>query len=542
MRIINNIAICLLIAFPLWAGTSAKEEAVGSLSGSSSSGKLQVEAFAGLPWVTVSKAGSVSEQPCSPAIYGSKGVFNRIPCYLQLETLTIPPGEQFTAGCYLDMSGTGIFLGGYNFILKWDTTQVSYLGFSVENEGNFKDPRVNDQRISGGELIFTEAVAEGDSGLIKLLDVSMQCLEVPDSTESSLDLRVISMSAARTYQNLLGLVDISPVTVLITEVTSEDISAPIIELTSRFEDTPDTTGPYVISTKVNDENLSGVFLFYRSQGEEEYHSVEMSEDEQLFSGSIPGQLVGTIIEYYIRAEDSYENVSFDPPDYESEPYRFEIIGPSITCDFNGDGNVSIADVISLLIFQRTNPGDLKADFNQNGISNIADAISLLLAMRDGSCPDAAVMLSSVVEDGNSLVTRIEGLTKTDIEYIERMMVQMNLTSEEDALFRLALYGEQGQSCLPKAFSLGQNNPNPFNPATTISYSIPEGGSVRVTLKIYDLRGRLVRSLFDELRQPGSFSVFWDGKDNVGHQVSSGVYLYRMQARDFVQTRKMVLLK
>ena len=57
-----------------------------------------------------------------------------------------------------------------------------------------------------------------------------------------------------------------------------------------------------------------------------------------------------------------------------------------------------------------------------------------------------------------------------------------------------------------------------------------------------MRGRLVRTLVDEVREPGTYTVFWDGKDEAGRQVSSGVYLYRMKATDFVQTRKMVLLK
>jgi FlgD Ig-like domain/Cohesin domain/Two component regulator propeller len=96
--------------------------------------------------------------------------------------------------------------------------------------------------------------------------------------------------------------------------------------------------------------------------------------------------------------------------------------------------------------------------------------------------------------------------------------------------------------LPKAFALEQNTPNPFNPTTTISYSIPEGNAARVTLKIYDLRGQLVRNLLDRNLAPGTHSIFWDGTDESGHELSSGVYLYRMRSRDFVQTRKMVLLK
>jgi len=92
------------------------------------------------------------------------------------------------------------------------------------------------------------------------------------------------------------------------------------------------------------------------------------------------------------------------------------------------------------------------------------------------------------------------------------------------------------------FSLAQNVTNPFNPATTISYSVPEGASERITLKVYDLRGRLVRTLVEGIRGAGTYSVYWDGTDESGRQVSSGVYLYRMQAGEFIQSRKMVLLK
>jgi len=137
---------------------------------------------------------------------------------------------------------------------------------------------------------------------------------------------------------------------------------------------------------------------------------------------------------------------------------------------------------------------------------------------------------------------MQNLSAEDIEYLERMLARMNLTPEQEAAFLLALYGEAGAARLPKVFSLAQNSPNPFNPATTISYSVPEGASVHVTLKVYNIRGTLVRTLVDVVREPGRYTVFWDGTDEAGRQVSSGVYFYRMIAGDFVQTRKMVLLK
>ncbi len=137
------------------------------------------------------------------------------------------------------------------------------------------------------------------------------------------------------------------------------------------------------------------------------------------------------------------------------------------------------------------------------------------------------------------------LTDSDIKYLEKMLDRLNLTSEEESIIRQALNGTGTtgtRPILPKAFTLGQNAPNPFNPSTTIRYTVPEGNQEYVTLKVYDLRGQLVRTLVDRFVESGAYSVIWDGTDETGRDVSSGVYFYRMKAGDFVQTRKMVLLK
>jgi hypothetical protein len=97
--------------------------------------------------------------------------------------------------------------------------------------------------------------------------------------------------------------------------------------------------------------------------------------------------------------------------------------------------------------------------------------------------------------------------------------------------------------LPRAFSLSQNYPNPFNPSTTIVYTVSEGqGHVPVNLQIYNLRGQLVKTIVDETQGPGRYAVRWDGVDHRGREVSSGVYLYKIQAGKFVSTKKAVLLK
>ncbi|MBN2288923.1 MAG: T9SS type A sorting domain-containing protein [Candidatus Glassbacteria bacterium] len=217
--------------------------------------------------------------------------------------------------------------------------------------------------------------------------------------------------------------------------------------------------------------------------------------------------------------------------------------PTLACDFNEDGKINIADVISLLLFQRANPGDLKGDYNGDGKANISDAIAMLIQIMNQTCPGSSVLLASAGQDGYLEVSRIADLTREEIDYVEQMMSRMDLTEEQEAAFRVALYGKAAAASLPKAFALGQNSPNPFNPATTISYSVPEGQSaVRVRLEVFDIRGRLVQVLVDEAREAGTYHVLWDGTDSGGRHLASGVYLYRIHSGEFVKTRKMVLLK
>ncbi len=94
--------------------------------------------------------------------------------------------------------------------------------------------------------------------------------------------------------------------------------------------------------------------------------------------------------------------------------------------------------------------------------------------------------------------------------------------------------------LPSRFALGRNYPNPFNPMTNIKYSVAHTG--KVSLQVYDLAGRLVRTLVDDKVVQGHHAAIWDGTDNKGKTVASGAYYYRLSAPGFTQNRKMVLLK
>jgi hypothetical protein len=97
-----------------------------------------------------------------------------------------------------------------------------------------------------------------------------------------------------------------------------------------------------------------------------------------------------------------------------------------------------------------------------------------------------------------------------------------------------------QATLPIGFSLEQNYPNPFNPTTTIEYALPKQSTV--VLQIYNIAGQEVRTLVDEIQGAGQYRVVWDGTDDNGRSVGSGIYLSRITAGDYSQVRKMMMLK
>ena len=94
--------------------------------------------------------------------------------------------------------------------------------------------------------------------------------------------------------------------------------------------------------------------------------------------------------------------------------------------------------------------------------------------------------------------------------------------------------------LPKEFALHNNYPNPFNPVTNIVYDIPE--ATDVTLEIYNVMGQRVRTLAQGNHEPGRYQIVWSATNDIGQALSSGMYIYRIQAGDFVSVKKLVLMK
>lgn len=124
------------------------------------------------------------------------------------------------------------------------------------------------------------------------------------------------------------------------------------------------------------------------------------------------------------------------------------------------------------------------------------------------------------------------LSTEDVAISQAMFVYSGVPSTEDET-------SAGET-LPTKFVLFQNYPNPFNAGTEIKFNLPL--RTRVALKIFNIRGELVRTLVDEDRAPGQYCIPWDGADEHASPVASGIYMYRIQTPEWQTSRKLTLVK
>jgi len=94
--------------------------------------------------------------------------------------------------------------------------------------------------------------------------------------------------------------------------------------------------------------------------------------------------------------------------------------------------------------------------------------------------------------------------------------------------------------MPYDYNLSNNYPNPFNPSTTINYTLRISSHVEIS--IYNLIGQKINTLVSDIKSAGEHTVVWDGSDSFGKQVPTGIYFYQLRTADFVETRKMLRLK
>ena len=201
-------------------------------------------------------------------------------------------------------------------------------------------------------------------------------------------------------------------------------------------------------------------------------------------------------------------------------------------DINGDGSVNVLDLIVIASELGNEGQDLTADVNRDEVVSILDLI-LAAGMFDGAAaapsakPQAPETLTAVEVQG--------WLTNARSLEVKDLIMKRGIIVLEQLLAALT----------PRETELLANYPNPFNPETWIPYRLAEDAFV--TLTIYDKVGRVVRTLevghrIASAYESRSKAVHWDGRNNLGEQVASGVYFYTLTAGDFSATRKMLIRK
>jgi len=149
----------------------------------------------------------------------------------------------------------------------------------------------------------------------------------------------------------------------------------------------------------------------------------------------------------------------------------------------------------------------------------------------------AVIIVRVEHDGRVGYTFLE-VSQFNLEYwrgnteLGEYEIRVNLNNVVSV--------SRDERSVPSEFSLKQNYPNPFNASTQIEYELPS--RAQVILKIYDLLGREIRTLVEASQNAGNHAAVWDGKNDAGQELSSGLYVYKLSAGNHVRTKKLLLLK
>ncbi len=185
-----------------------------------------------------------------------------------------------------------------------------------------------------------------------------------------------------------------------------------------------------------------------------------------------------------------------------------------------ESNVVEPGILKLLVF------DLEGESISKGegdIVNVEFTVS----------PDASLGGVSPLE-----IIFTEDNTNTTLADLDRLAIKS--LQIKDGAITIGQSEEADGEGIPGSSSLLQNFPNPWNPSTVIKYHIAQDG--HVNLSIYNIAGQLVRNLVDDTKKAGKYDVQWDGKDNSGRVVTSGVYFYKIAAENFKSTRKMILLR
>ena len=248
-------------------------------------------------------------------------------------------------------------------------------------------------------------------------------------------------------------------------------------------------------------------------------------------GPDPGTNTVTVSVTGIEAEQSVSATAEPPP---------------IPEDVNRDEVVNILDLVAVAANLGDEGADLMSDVNGDGVVNILDLVLVAGALGNAAAAAPSALYRDLERDflSSSLSARLIAPTRAKVAHWLAQAQSLDLTDATTQMGVLVL--EQLMAALtPEETLLLPNYPNPFNPETWIPYQLSR--DAEVTLTIYDANGLMVRrlelghQLVGYYRNRGN-AVYWDGRNDLGERVASGVYFYHLAAGDISATRKMLILK
>ena len=245
------------------------------------------------------------------------------------------------------------------------------------------------------------------------------------------------------------------------------------------------------------------------------------------------------------------NINSDPlfTDADDGDYTLQPGSPCIdagTADVDGDGDEDITDYFGTA----PDMGAFEFFTAVTGLQYYIDGSSVTLwwdPIADAQYYNVERSTDShfttdVVSDYSADAFYTDDGLEWDTEYFYRVSAYAGYWTDYSNVISVTLefVGIADGDGIPETYAVHQNYPNPFNPVTTLRYDLPEDGMVNIT--IYNMMGRQVKTLINDQQTAGYRSTQWNATNDAGSPVSAGIYLYMIQAGEFRQTKKMVLLK
>ena len=289
----------------------------------------------------------------------------------------------------------------------------------------------------------------------------------------------------------------------------------------------------------------GATFFQRGTIENRFGQIKGLSSARLSEDGVSG--TGTLLSVTFTAKargqtrlklDNFQLAAITGKSIDAGPHEIVVTveGEQTLGDVNRDGQVSILDMVLVARhFGKTVPANSEVDLNGDGVINVLDLILVSQNMGKSNGLAAPSLLS--VDDIHGLAPAI----------IQAWIEQAQLEDDGSIVFQEGIANLQRllASLIPEETVLLANYPNPFNPETWIPYQLSE--PAEVTLRIYSVNGVLVRTLALGQTPAGIYqnrgrAAYWDGRNDVGESVASGIYFYTFTAGDFTATRKMLIKK